>query len=554
MRYKTLLLGLDGVTFDVVDPLLAAGRMPALARLIREGVRAPLRSTCPPVSAPAWVTFLTGKQPGKHGVFNFQNVDGRRYSGFNETLVNSSYFAGDTLLDHLGALGGVRTLAYRVPMTYPAWDIANAVVVSGPPVPDRRRAYARPAAVEAELGPASPLSHDELGAAQRARDVERIDAANRFELDLLERTTARYLTDGYELVIAFTGIPDGLHHAFWAFHDPRSPLHEPDAPVALRTIIERWYEAIDTVIGRLLERCDDETAVVVLSDHGGGPSPTRQVNLNAFLREAGYLVPAGAGRANVASGVRRLVDRARQDLPGRMWLKRHLPERVQRRLRGLRNATAAVAWERTRAYAVPLFYPVTAVWVNLAGRQPKGIVAPGAEYERLRDELVTRLPTLRDPESGRPLVTGVWRREEIYAGPHVEDAPDLIVETARDHHGGFDLDRLVSDVPLAALRAVNGSHTPNGIFVATGGPFRRGIVLDPPSLADVLPTAVHLVGAPLPDDLDGRVITEALDAEYVAAHPVRSAVRERGAGGRVAVSEDDEGEMRKWLQGLGYVE
>jgi predicted AlkP superfamily phosphohydrolase/phosphomutase len=554
MGYRTLLLGLDGVTFDVVDPLLAEGRMPALARLIARGVRAPLRSTCPPVSAPAWVTFLTGKQPGKHGVFNFQNVDGRRYSGFNETLVNSSYFAGDTLLDYLGALGGLRTLAYRVPMTFPAWDVPNTVVVAGPPVPDRRRAYARPVAVEAELGPASLLSHDELAAAQRACDVERIDAANRHELDLLERITARYLSERYELIVSFTGIPDGLHHAFWAFHDPRSPLHEPEAPEALRTIITRWYEAIDATIGRLLERCDGDTAVIVLSDHGGGPAPTRHVNLNAFLRQAGYLAAAGGGRANVASGVRRLVDRARQDLPGRMWLKRHLPERLQGRLRALRNATSAISWERTQAYAVPLFYPVTAVWVNLRGRQPKGTVAPGAEYERVRTQLIERLGALRDPASGRPLVTGVWRREDLYAGPHLEDAPDLMVETAADHHGGFDLGQLVSEVPHAALRAVNGSHTQDGILIAAGGPFRRGVRVDAPSLADVLPTAVHLLGAPLPDDLDGRVIADALEPAYLDAHPVQTTTRAGGAGGRVAVSEDDESEMRKWLQGLGYVE
>ena len=252
MSGRTLILGLDGATFDVIDPLIARGKMPVLAGLIGRGVRARLRSTCPPVSAPAWVTFLTGKQPGKHGVFNFQNLDGRRYSGFSETLVNSSYFRGDTLLDHLGRVGGVRSLSYRIPMTYPAWEIPGVVLVAGPPLPDRRRTYAAPAAVEAEIGTASPLSHDELAAAKRTRQVARIDGCNRFELDLLERTTRRYLDAGYELIVSFTGIPDGLHHAFWAHHDPRSPVHEPDAPETLRTIIDRWYAEIDAAIGRIV--------------------------------------------------------------------------------------------------------------------------------------------------------------------------------------------------------------------------------------------------------------------------------------------------------------
>ena len=554
MSRRTVIFGLDGATFDVIDPLLAAGRMPALAALIARGVKAPLRSTVPPVSAPAWVTFLTGKHPGKHGVFNFQNLDARRYSGFSETLVNSSFFRGTTLLDHVGAAGGIRQLAYRVPMTFPAWDVPNAIVVSGPPVPDRRRAYARPVAVEAELGTVSPLSHDELNTAKRNRDVDAVDGCNRFELDLLERVARDHLGRGTELMVLFTGIPDGLHHNFWAFHDPDSPLHEPDAPANLRTLITRWYVEIDAAIGRLLADLDDDTAVMVISDHGGGPAPTRHLNLNAFLRERGDLVAAGQGRAQVASGVRRLVDRARQQVPMRMWLKRNLPERALRRLRGLRNATAAIAWEQTRAYAMPIYYPITGVWVNLRGRQPKGTVAPGAEYEALRDELAVALRGLRDPTTGAPLLVGVWRREEVYQGSHAVDAPDLIMQTAAGLHGGFDLDRLVTDVPAATLRSVNGSHTPEGIFVAAGGPFRRGVTVDAPSLADVLPTAVHLVGGTLPDDLDGRVIDAALEPAWVAAHPVQTGAHQAGRDGREALSQDDEAEMRKFLQGLGYVE
>jgi predicted AlkP superfamily phosphohydrolase/phosphomutase len=551
---RTLVLGLDGATFDVIDPLVARGRMPALAALMRDGVRAPLRSTCPPVSAPAWVTFLTGRHPGKHGVFNFQNVDVRRYAGFTETLVNSSYFRGTTLLDHLGRAGGVRTLSYRVPMTYPPWDLPNGVLVSGPPLPDRRRAYARPAAVEAEIGAVSPLSHDEQEAAKRAHDVARMDGCNRFELGVFERTATRYLGGGYDLVIAFTGIPDTLHHYFWGFHDPTSPVHDPGAPEPLRTIVARAYEDIDAAIGRLVRRAGRETAVIVLSDHGGGPAPVRQVNFNAFLAAAGHLTAAAGRRREVAAGVRRLVDRARQDLPGRTWLKRHLPGGVRRRLRGFRNATAAIDWEHTRAYAVPIHYPITGICVNLAGRQAKGIVPAGAPYEHLRDELLTSLATLRDPRTGAALVAGAWRREDVFTGPYVEQAPDLIVETTAGHHGGVDVDELVQDVPLATLRRLSGSHTRDGILVAAGGPFRRGAVLERAGLADVLPTAVHVLGAPLPEDLDGRVLEEALEPAWVAAHPVRVAARDGEAAGREALPADDEGEMRKFLQGLGYVE
>src|SRR5207253_1404845 len=172
-------------------------------------------------------------------------------------------------------------------------------------------------------------SYDQTATAMKSLDVAALDASNRVELEGLERAVGRYVARGFELVIGFTGIPDTLHHAFWAFHDPRSPLHDPAAPPALRTVIERAYVEIDGGIGR-------------------------------------------------------------------PWLKRRLPERLGRSLRALRKATGAIAWERTRAYAVPIHYPVSGVWVNLAGRQPKGTVAPGEDYERLRRTLARELAALRD--------------------------------------------------------------------------------------------------------------------------------------------------------------
>ena len=112
---------------------------------------------------------------------------------------------------------------------------------------------------------------------------------------------------------------------------------------------------------------------------------------------------------------------------------------------------------------------------------------------------------------------------------------------------------LVSPVSPAVRSRNNGSHTFEGILVAAGGPFRKGVVLEPPSLADVLPTALHLLGVPLPDDLDGRVVEEALEPDYVAEHPVGLTAARLGEAG-VTPAEDDEAEMRRFLQGLGYVE
>src|SRR5262249_36051159 len=170
--YRALVLGVDGATFDVIDPLVAAGRMPALAALMRDGVRARLRSTCPPVSAPAWVTFLTGKQPGRHGVFNFQNLDARPYSGVNDRLLNSSssYSRGAPCAAAAPRGRVVRPPLCGAPTPPPPGAVRRGGGAAGPPPPARRRAYARPADIEHEIGPVSTLTNDQVAAAKRARD------------------------------------------------------------------------------------------------------------------------------------------------------------------------------------------------------------------------------------------------------------------------------------------------------------------------------------------------------------------------------------------------
>src|SRR5262249_58667713 len=140
---------------------------------------------------------------------------------------------------------------------------------------DSGTAAGRPPAQEARRAPHPP------------RAAPKLRPPTRSGPGLRDPAPRRYLDAGTELVISFTGIPDGLHHAFWAFHDPGSPVHEPGAPAALRTIIERWYAEIDTAIGRLSAACDERTAVVVLSDHGGGPAPVRHANRNPVLPAAG---------------------------------------------------------------------------------------------------------------------------------------------------------------------------------------------------------------------------------------------------------------------------
>jgi predicted AlkP superfamily phosphohydrolase/phosphomutase len=551
---KVLLIGLDGMTFDIARPLMDAGEMATLAALERRGVSATMMSTVPPISAPAWVTFLTGNNPGRHGLFNFQNLDLSRYTHFSDTLVNSSYIRGKTLLDHASA-AGKRILSYRLPITYPPWPI-NGVLVSGQPVPDRLRAYASPPEVAATLPPLSVLSHDELVRAKKAGDIAAIDRCNAYELEVMDQITRRAIADGTDLIVTLTGIPDGLHHSFWHLHDPRSPLHDPRASEHDRSIIRRWYVEIDRMVGRWLQSLGEEWAVIVLSDHGGGPAATRNLNLNYVLAERGFLRPVSASRVRMANRVARQADTVRRWLGGKKnWLKNHLPAAVQSQIRQRLNGTGRVDWAHTQAYAVPIFFPVTGVNLNVRGRQPQGIVAPGAEYERLRDEIIAALAELRDPETGAVLCGTIRKKEEVHSGPHLDNIPDILLMTPEGIDGGHDVDQLFSPVSEGTLRNLSGTHKMEGIFLAAGAPFRSGARLETVGLGDVLPTALHLAGVAIPDDIDGRVLSAALAPEWVAAHPVATTAAHADADGDGnALSAGEEREMRKFLQDLGYIE
>ena len=551
---KVLLIGLDGMTFDIARPLMDAGEMTALAALERRGVSATLLSTYPPISAPAWVTFLTGNNPGRHGLFNFQNLDLSRYSGFSETLVNSSYIRGKTLLDHAGA-AGKRILSYRLPITYPPWPL-NGVLVSGQPVPDRTRAYVTPAEEATRLPALSLLSHDELTRVKKAGDLAALERCNAYELQVMDQITRRAIGDGTDLIVTLTGIPDGLHHSFWHLHDPASPLHDPTASAHDRSIIRRWYVEIDHMISGWLASLGDEWAVIVLSDHGGGPAATRTLNLNYFLAERGYLKPMSRSRVRVENLVAHQADALRRWLGGKkVWLKNHLPAALQTQLRQRLNGTGRIDWGATRAYAVPIFFPVTGINLNVRGRQPQGVVTRGAEYERVRTEIMAAVAALRDPATGTPLCRQVLRKEEVHSGPHLDNVPDILLVTAEGVDGGHDVDRLFSPVPEATLRTLSGTHTMEGIFIAAGAPFRTTVRLESPvGLADILPTALYLAGVAVPDDIDGRVMTPALAPAFLAEHPIATSTRATDGDDGNALSAGEEREMRKFLQDLGYIE
>jgi predicted AlkP superfamily phosphohydrolase/phosphomutase len=294
---------------------------------------------------------------------------------------------------------------------------------------------------------------------------------------------------------------------------------------------------------------------MLVSDHGGG-SLHGVVNLNAWLASQGYLeyVPVGARVGH------RLVDKLFE-------LRRRVPESwryaVKQRIPRLRERAyereeyTVVDWERTRAFSYGTFGNIV---VNVRGREAGGLVEPGEEYEAVRDDLIARLLELRSPE-GEKIVRSVHRREELFHGPYLDKVPDLLVEF-EDYAwlGKGNLksraDTIWDRIEIEPGSAVSyvGSHRHEGIIALEGPSIVQGVELSA-QIVDVAPTLLYLLGRPVPSDLEGRVLVEAIEPSLLEARPLEyeePALHEAGPTERYGSSEAAEVEER--LRGLGYLE
>ncbi|MBC8263849.1 MAG: alkaline phosphatase family protein [Anaerolineales bacterium] len=548
-RPRAVVLGLDGATFTILRPWMEAGRLPNLARLAREGVHGQLESVVPPYSAPAWVSLATGKGPGKHGIVDFWRYDP---STGERRPVDASDVGAAAVWDILGEHGRLVGVV-NVPLTYPPRSV-NGVMVSGMMTPGEDVSYTYPPELKNWLkGVAGDYAADPYTSVDRTPAflkrvlywVERREAAH---LRLLERHP-------FDFFINVVQALDPIQHHFWRVLDESHPNHDDDEARRLRPLLLRCYQAVDEVVGYRLRMLDGRTTLFVVSDHGFGPV-YRRFNVNRFLLEHRFLALEGNAtshtlRSQFIEGIRtagRMLDVL--NLRGRL-LDNRQRETLRRRLD--QSAAPAVDWSRTGAYYTGL--TGQGLYVNLAGREKTGVVPPGGPYEELRDSLIAALVNLRDPDTGAPVVSAAYRREEIYVGPRVAQLPDVVF-SLRDRPY-LPSERMAAQAIIEPLppESAGGRHHPSGVFLAAGPDIHQGAVLDGACLIDIAPTILYALGLPVPEDMDGRVLTEVFTQEHLAANPVRQGAPSM-APPAVEKHTDEEADaiIAERLRALGYLD
>ena len=292
-------------------------------------------------------------------------------------------------------------------------------------------------------------------------------------------------------MIAFNGT-DLVSRVTWKHMDPRHPLHDPAAPAAFQTAIRDQYIGMDRYLGHLMETVGDDTTIVALSVYGVGPLH-KFFHVNPWLIEEGFmqLKPGALTRLRRAAAAAGWTPAALDDArmrPGPGSLRRGQGESS---LTGLFLSLNDVDWARTVAYAPGSLGQIR---LNLAGREPAGVVRPES-YERVRDEIMARLGDLRDPETGAPVVETTRRREEVYVGPELAGAADILFTTRDGVYGGFGGYAFGAREVIRPIgRGVSAAPRPDGMYLAWGPGVDPAGRLPAMSITDLAPALLRLAG------------------------------------------------------------
>jgi predicted AlkP superfamily phosphohydrolase/phosphomutase len=559
MSARSLVIGLDGADLDLILEL-GAERLPALHGLMAKGAWARLRSVMPPATLPNWTTFLTGVDPGMHGVFDFTMRDGENVRFTGGTVRETATIAAR--LDRLG----MRCAVIGFPATWPPERLEHGAFVSG---------WDSPVAFEADRSFVWPEKlfddmHARFGP-MRWGDIDEFDAEREGWHDslgtrLASRVTERahfgqWLLDSrpWDLFAIYFGESDTASHHLWAHHDPASPRHPHGAPPDARHGLGLVYEALDRAVDALVRAAGPNVEITIVSDHGSGGSSDKVLYLNRALSEAGLLhFRRGHEGENVASrakdiGLRLLGPRAKAQVF--RALGKALPGRIESRVR-----FGAIDFERTRVFSDELNY-FPALHVNLRGRDPLGNVRP-EDLPAVHRELDAFADALRDPWTNERIITRVYARDELYAGPFVSRAPDFLLELTLDRGYSWNLlpsggaprgtgpfRRLSHEEHLGRKgRSMPGSHRPRGLYIAAGPRVHAAGEIDA-RIADATATLLARMDVRPGAELGGRILREIMTRRNrTEARDLPEAPRFRdGASADLARTEER-------LRALGYVE
>jgi len=496
MSHKIIIIGIDGGTFNVIKPLVDRGKLPFFGYIMKNGTHGVLKSTFPPVTAPAWTSFMTGKNPGKHGLFDFQRFS---HSGERE-LTYSTDCQSATIWDYLSELGK-KILLVNVPMTYPPRPI-NGICVAGFPVP-HNSVYTYPPDKHSRIIDSGYIT-DWIELSQRNKWASKLSLIKRVEKIRINNFVNLMNEESWDVSMIVISGTDHISHLEWQKGN--------------RNVIENYYIFIDKLFNRLrLKGLFENLTIVVMSDHGFTQSKY-VFYLNDWLRKEGYL--------SYDLNTQKEYDKFGERTQNLMYNKGGQVSKFLKKMGITKNKIISITkkvgliklekylphfitsifpahnlipdWNCTKAYMTSNVSK--SININLKGRERHGIVER-EDFNSLRSEIVEKLKAIEFNEN-IDIFEYLDFKERFYNGPYLEKAPDIIlwpsnqcnIKTGRNKENCFE-------------KVVSAHHATNGIFMMLGDNVKKEHQCNL-NITDIVPTLMHILDQKCPDDLDGNVMKD----------------------------------------------
>ncbi len=545
---ELLIFGLDGATFDLLDPWFDQGELPFLEKIINQGVRGEMTSTIPPLTGPAWSTFQTGVNPGKHGVFDWGSSGENSYG---EGMVDSTSIETKTLWE-LASEAGKKVGVIGVPVTYPPRKI-NGFMTSGLLTPKGAEDYAYPSEIKEEI-------EQVVGDYRFAPTHAEMALNNKQWIDELKDSiknkeqVSRHLlsTREWDVSMAYFMETDTVKHHL--FHK-NSPLGRDGGSLDEDPIL-KVYKRVEEAIKNIYEStASDNTNVMVVSDHGFGPLKWI-FNVNSWLVRKGYMklkdtasVRIKRAASNLGLNQKNLYkigDLLGPLAKGNEWEMEGFDDILSKMFLSLND----VDWENTKAYSRG---GVTgAIRLNIKGREKRGCITP-ENAASVRNELMKGLKELQNPYTGENVIAEVMENKEVYNGPSSFRGPDILFLTRNleTDTGGLTVFKTMDDIIPSF--AITGTHRMNGIFAGYGPKYDKKSEINGLSISDPAPISLHTLGLKIPSYMDGSPRRDVFSEEFWSKREPEFTASDISGTGEGETDDEHDEEIMERLKGLGYL-
>ncbi|AJF62676.1 MAG: hypothetical protein QT11_C0001G0534 [archaeon GW2011_AR20] len=488
---KVFIMGIDGGSLDLINKW--RNDLPNFDKLIKNGTSGYLHTIIPMLTPPAWTSFFTGKNPGKHNIYDFF-----KFNDYDKNLISSYDRKAESVCDILSR-HNKKSIVLNLPINYPPQPV-NGIVVSGGEAPSIETDFTYPKEFKKKIFELIPdykigidwnnieyQKHDEF-----IKDLYNVtESHKKLILDLLKN-------EQWDLFIAVFEDIDRLQHYFWKYMDSNHPFYIKGNKY--ETAIHDYYKELDNVLGEIINNLPQDTFIFVMSDHGFGPI-YKQIFINNFLLENGFLQlkENDKNKVNVRDFLIRLAYKLKIKhlIPK---LSKETRDKLKRIIPSNNPTFFDIDWGNTKAYFNS--YSGQCIFINFKGRQKDGIVEE-SEYKNLLNNLKERLLRLED--NGKRVIKNVYFSDEIYKGENLKNAPDIYVVTEEGYvlQEGFN-SKLIDGFDESKVHR-SGEHRDNGILILNGTAIRQDYNLEA-SILDIAPTILNILKVPVPEDLDGKSI------------------------------------------------